>query len=226
MDRRWAIVVAVALLALMAGCMEADSRLTIDEDGELHEMEIEVTLDEATWQTLESFAEMGGYDSVEEMILEEEEEDEVEEADDHIDCEEGAEEVSVDEDAYTIHMVCTEPIVADGSLISIELSDDGDTVTYRDEGSAEMDDGGDEMGFGGEPQVNHTVVMPGEITDSNAHEVDGQEATWDINAFEGDELYAESGTELGVDDDGATGFTLIAAAAAMLALIALAYRRL
>lgn len=234
MDRRTGILFVVVLMAITAGCLDMESQVSVNQDGEIEQMEVNIIFHDATWGTLESFAQSEGYDSVEEYLEAESENDtsqpdEGEESEGY-DCDSEDEEVTVDEEEQSMTYSCSNPVISNESLVSVETSDGGDTVTYRDKtlvGEFGGSSGEDDFNFGQQPEATHTVVMPGEITDSNAHEVDGQTATWNLTRFEGEELYAESGTEAGLpasDGDG-PGFTIVAGLVAILAVAVVAHRR-
>lgn len=235
MDHRTGILLVVVLMAITAGCLDMESQVSVNQDGELEQMEVNIVFHDATWGTLESFAQSEGYDSVEEYLKAEGENDssqpdEDAESEEGYDCNSEDEEVTVDEEEQSMTYSCSNPSITNQSLVSVETSDGGDTVTYRDKtliGEFEGSSGDDDFNFGQQPEATHTVVMPGEITDSNAHEVDGQKATWNLTRFDGEELYAESGTEQGLpasDGDG-PGFTIVAGIVAILAVAVIAHRR-
>lgn len=236
MHRRTGILLVVVLMAITAGCLDMESQVSVNQDGELEQMEFDIVFHDATWGTLESFAQYEGYDSVEEYLKAEDDnvssQDGGNASEEAYGCDSEDEELTVDEEEQTMSYSCSNPTITNESQLSVEVSDDGDTVTYRDKtmvGEFEGSSGGaGNFTLGEQPEVTHTVVMPGEITDSNAHEVDGQRATWNLTKFDGEELYAESGTEKGLPasgDEGGPGFTIVAGLVAVLALAVIGHRR-
>lgn len=208
LERRTKLLVLVGVLVAISGCAQIDATVTIGEEGELDQWEMDVQFSEAAWGVLEFFAESEGYDSVEQLLLEDSTEDDDGEEDD-VECTEGTEEVQVDEDERSVHIVCNDPVVRNESAVNIDVAEDG-SITYEDvstsayeedlEGAEEMDLNLDEMEF------TLTVVFPAEVTSTNAHTVEGNRATWHLTEFQEDSLQAQTASPSGMtgDDDGDT----------------------
>lgn len=210
-----AIAVAVCLLvaaapiaaapAQSAGSVEYD--IVVTSDGEVERGTIVWTVDENRYAALESTAGSEGYDSVarywaENLAAEDEGLGGVSAEDREV---EGGVELhmtfsEIDDERYRMMNAS----VADGRLSWERLPHDGGlsnpdfgTLTYR-------------------------VHMPGEVTDTNAAEVDGTVATWHLNQEDPGRLYATS--ERG-EDDAIPGFGIAAAAVAVVAALVVWTRR-
>lgn len=206
MQRRTIVLALVAILVTISGCAQIESTATIGENGEFEHYEMDVQFSDDAWELIVSIAESEGYDSVEQYLLDDSEDDDGEES--AIECVEGAEEISVDEDQQSVHLECTDPVIRNESLVNITAEDDG--ISYQDAETAAWDqnlNGTEDMGLNvDEMEFTFTLVFPSEVTSSNADVVDGNQATWHLTDWEGGALEAHTGSASGTtgDDDGDT----------------------
>lgn len=227
MNRKKLVLLAVVGMVLFSGCLDMTMTVQVSGDGEIDEMEVEMEMDEMLYNMMESDAEEEGYDSVEEML----EDDMIEDADEEY---YGSISTSVEEldDGDYLVTLTAEDVDPEG-LDDVEVSVEDDTVYYEDsdaldeedeadDSDVEFDDGDDMFDdefseFEDQISMEYVLVMPGEIQDTNAHEVsdDGTTATWDLIELENEDeetVYAESE----IDDDGMPGFGVAAGLVAML----------
>jgi len=185
----------VVALVLLSGCASFTVESTVNADGIIEEYVVEIDTSRTVYGLLSESASEEGYDSVEASFRDEYNES-------HIGGFEYEETVEGDEATMTITLTDLDPSGSDN--ITVEQSDG--QMTYVDRtfynesqasGSAESGTNSSEFGESlmSGLSVDYTLRMPGEITDSNADEVDGNTATWNATgsgAMEETEIRATS----------------------------------
>jgi hypothetical protein len=210
MNRKHAAVVALVALIMLAGCADATATTTVDSDGEIEQIQMEVEMSQQAYATaLEGVGEEG-HDSVSGAIasdIETENDDEVGDVE-YEDYRDG--------DQYVSQVTINEVHVDEMEGVETEMTED-DTVVYTD--SAIIDADTNDV-----DKFTYQVEMPGEITDTNADEVDEENnmAIWQLNG-ESETLYVES-------EQGSFSLWTVATAVGIGAVVLigglLAYRRL
>lgn len=183
------LATSLGVLAMPAAAEEAygseSTEVTVSENGSVERVELVWGVDEETYSDYETYAELEGYDGVDAWY------ESLYEADDWIGN------VSV-----------TTSQVAGGYVFSVELIDvdtggqseanvtaDGDTIVYEEFNITNRS---------ADPNVSeytYRVNMPGEITDSNAHEVRDDVAVWHLHEEHTSELFVEATVADSSDDD-------------------------
>lgn len=210
MVKRVALLVTVVAVVLAAGCANTTVTTEVGADGGVETMSIETEVQPIVYGFMEQSAQEEGYESVEEWLR-----------DDAVDGGENDvqfDDVSVtetDDGNYRISMSASDVAPADLAGVSVTVTED--TVRYELSDVGEFG-GADEFGgtddgfdvnssFGEEFTIDFVLVMPGQISDSNADEIsdDGTTATWTIDGSQQSEesFYAESDTS---GADGLPGF--------------------
>ncbi|MFP4590882.1 MAG: hypothetical protein ACLFMX_02715 [Halobacteriales archaeon] len=222
-DRRHATLAALLGLALLAGCLDVTHEVTVRDDGTVEEYRLEMVMDEYVYNLLEAETEPG--QSLEESIVN----DTPEELPDDV-GDVTADVDELDNGDYRLSIGISDFDPAETENITVEVEED--TIYYEDlsvEGGEfdqnETDDEFDLGEFDPSSQVSYEYIltMPGEIQDSNADEVDGDTATWDVMELESDEtVWAESAVP---DDSSAIPGLGVAAAVLAIGLAALGVAR-
>ena len=193
----------VVALVLLSGCASFTVESTVNADGIIEEYVVEIDTSRTVYGLLSESASEEGYDSVEASFRDEYNES-------HIGGFEYEETVEGDEATMTITLTDLDPSGSDN--ITVEQSDGQMTYvdrTYYNESQAdsgESTESGTNSSEFGESlmsglSVDYTLRMPGEITDSNADEVDGNTATWNATgsgAMSETEIRATSNVPTGV----------------------------
>lgn len=194
MRRKSIALGGLALLVILSGCASLSVHSSVTADGTISQYKMELNTSSMVYGMLEEEANGGGYDTVEDYYVS-----------DFNDSSFGS--ISYDEEfdgndvTMTLGIEDFDP--PEDSSISVTESDG--SITYEDETfvneSADVTESQEE--YMSSVTVNYYLTMPGEITDSNADEVDGDTAEWHENgpeAFVNNPIYAESetGSLLGV----------------------------
>lgn len=150
--------------------------VTVAEDGTVEWMEVSLGMDVETYEEYEAYAEWEGYEQVDDWF-----------------------EAIYDEEDWIDDSSVMITEVAGGYVVSIELVDidtndvpevdisaEGETVTYEEFDVPNPADDSDVS------EVVYQLNMPGEISDSNADEVDGDVATWNLHEEHTSELFVEA----------------------------------
>ncbi|SDK47528.1 PGF-CTERM sorting domain-containing protein [Natronorubrum texcoconense] len=164
-----------------SGSME----VTVSEDGSLERMELSMGMTDETYDEYATWAEMDSYETVEAWY------ESMFEADESI----GDASVTMTEldGGYELSITLDDVDTSEEPFIDIE-ADDG-TVVYEE---FDVQDPADDPELS---EITYQVNMPGEITDSNAHEIDGNVAVWDLHDEHTDELFVEAALEGGIELD-------------------------
>lgn len=188
--------------------------LLVSEDGDLSRMKVSLVVGQSSYNFYESAAEEEGYDNASHNFAA----TLVAENDEILGYTEYAV-TSRGEDRYGLEVVLDEfdlrkaenlTVSRDDSSVSVELRNQGDVVEES------------------HSSYNTTVVMPGEITDSNAGSVEGDTATWRLHEENPGTLTVEStGGNNGSDSDGGLGpgFGVFTSLGALVAAVLLVVRR-
>lgn len=211
----WALLGVVALV-LTAGCLSMSAEIEVANDGTIDSMEMEMTMDRVVYQSLQSSAEQEGYDSVEESMAA----DINEEAWDSISTD-----MTESEDEVTITITASGAHPDDLDDMDVTVEDDSLTFTIPDGfNQSDQSTGGQFGQYMDQIEMEYLVHMPGEITETNGEiQDDGESVRWsladhnDVETFEATSERSEDGGDGG--SDGIPGFS---AGAALLALAALA----
>lgn len=219
--RRLALLVALCGLLALSGCAQLAVHSTVTADGTIEEYRMEINTSRTVYGLLESSAQENGYDSVRASFL--------------ADLNESrAEQVSYDEafDGDRVRMTITitdyDPTANDN--ISVTRTDGKLVYEDRTFYNESWEPSDAESGGLGESvlaglAVDYYLTMPGEITDSNADEVDGKTAEWHAtgaDAFQSTRVYAESDVPTGAS---LPGFGVVAAVFGLLCAAYLLGRR-
>ena len=206
-----------------SGSME----VTVTEDGSLERMEFSMGMNDETYAEYTEWAEMDGYETVEEWY------ESLFEADEWV----GDASVTVTEidGGYELSITLDDVDTSEEPHIDVEADDE--TVVYEE---FNVQDPADDPELS---EITYQVNMPGEITDSNAHEVHDNVAVWNLHEEHTDELLVESALEAEdteaadetddadesdddtSDDDSMPGFGAAVALAALCLAALLAARR-
>lgn len=247
MQRTHLILIAVLGMGLLAGCMDMSVTTEVNAEGDIDQMDIEMEMDSMMFAFMEESAQDEGYDSVEEMLAEDFQEDmggdevgsfsvsvtppdERDDTSDHL-ISINVEEIPVEEMDEIETEVDNETVrFVDTDIGGDTADDDGDVGDGQDPG--EMDDFGEFDEAMEEINMEYVVRMPGEIQEHNADEIsdDGTTATWDMTAEEepDEQLFVESTIDESADDgdsDAVPGFGIVAGAVALLLGIGLLARQ-
>lgn len=202
MDQRIRLAIALALLVGLAGCAQISIDSTVTADGEIEEYNMVINTSTTVYGFLNEDAKEEGYDDIGEMWQDDLDEEDVSSFN-------YSEEIDGDEVTMRFQLEGWTP--DSDSNISIEKSDGTmvyEDVTWVNESAEEGENS--EMLSG--MVVQYRLTMPGEITDSNADEVDGNTATWTEtghDAMTDNRIYAES--EISSSSGVGPGFTTLTA---------------
>lgn len=174
--RQVATVLGVVALLALAGCADVTTTVTVTSDAEIESMEYRAVIDDASYQALQERASENGYDNSTLYVQEEvinrtgigSIESTFEDRENDVVMEFRATDIDIDE-------LPMDAVKTDNGTIAY---DDPEVVDRVD--SAEID------------TLTYTVEMPGEVVSSNADEVDGSTATWQVEEFEGEALRVEA----------------------------------
>lgn len=219
---RWRVaLIGVVTLVLLGGCLSMSVEIEVGNDGQIDSMDMEMTMDEFLYNTLESNAQEEGYDSVEESLtadIEEEAWDSVES------------DVTETDDGATITISATggNPDELEGFDVTVE--EDSIEIVIVD--GFNQSDGTGDGDFGeymDQIEMEYLVHMPGEITDTNGEiQDDGESVRWTLQDHSGIEDF-EATSERSQDDgesDSIPGFGgLIAIGAIALIVLSFVFRR-
>lgn len=216
-SRRQALsTVCIASLVVLSGCASIGVESTVNRDGTIEEYEIEIQTSQQVYGFLESSAQDEGYNSLEESFREQYNKDHVGEFEYNETVEDG--------DA-TIRLTMLDVDPSGSENLTVEKQDG--EMTYVDETfvSEESEtESNTTMGgsMDGAITVDYTLNMPGEITDSNADEVNGNTANW---SFEGESQEIRATSEVPLTAFG-PGFGIVPAVVGVLVVAVLLGRRL
>ncbi|MFW6448276.1 MAG: hypothetical protein ACOC0X_01915 [Halobacteriota archaeon] len=192
LERRTAALLALLGMALLAGCLDVTHEVTVEDDGTIEEYRFDMVMDEYLYNLLEEEETEPGQ-SLEESILEDTPEELPQGVGDV-----SADVTQLDDGDYRLSMEISEFDPAEADNITVDVDDD--TIYFEDlnvEGGEFNETEDDEFDLGEvdpSTQISYEYIlhMPGEIQDSNAHEVDGNTATWDVMEMEeGETVWAE-----------------------------------
>lgn len=181
------VVLVLGLVSAPVAAQETESmefEVTVTEDGTIESVDVLWTITDETYAELDEGAESAGYESVADWL-----------------------ETIYDDDPTIGSASVTERELNPGHELDITLSDvehsdddnlnvtvGDDTVVYEE---TAVDDPAD---FNAADEITHRIVMPGEISETNAGIVDGNEATWHLHEEYTSDLYVESALDGSADD--------------------------
>lgn len=178
---------------------------TVTTDGDIEESHLELELDSEVYNFLFSDVRDDGYNDVEDWLREEytgdlDEYGEI--TSDHIEQDDGS---------HVVTVTVTEVPSEEFEEIQITINEEDDSIVYEhpDPFDLEDEDGFEEDEFGAAVEMTYVVNMPGEITDTNAHELDedSNTAQWEyLGDDDREDIYIESERGMGVIES-MTGFT-------------------
>jgi hypothetical protein len=190
------IVVAFVVILLLAGCLDMTMTATVDEEGEIDRIRLELEMDETTYAMALEEAGEDCFDSVSEAFAREiqEEEPGIDGATEHED--------RFEDDVVIVEVTFEDVTVEEISGVATELTDE-ETVVFTD---ATLDEIAEE---GEEGEFVYRIEMPGEIVKTNADEVEegNTVAVWYPDETATETAYVESE----IDD----GFSLVTIALAL-----------
>jgi hypothetical protein len=193
MNRKAAAVAAVLVLAGLAGCAQISVHTTVAADGTIEEYKTTINTSTTVYGLLSQQAENEGYNDIGAYLTS----DINKSAYDDVVYNET---VNQETATMTLRLIGfdpsnEEPISTTRSNGTLEFEDRSfvsDSIDGSIDSESSIDIGSDS---GSGAQVEYTLRMPGEITNSTADEVDGDTATWTINSSSSDSesrIYAES----------------------------------
>ena len=218
MNRKLLAILCVGLLVGLAGCATISVTSDVNSDGTIERYEMNISTSTTVYGFLNQAAVEEGYDSFEDQIKDGE----------NISSENFEYEETIDGNDATIRIAVSD-INASG-VNSITVREEDGQLVYKDETfveelneSTETTETSEDIMSG--LVLEYRVNMPGEITSSNADEVDGSTATWTrtgSEAFSNTSIQAtsEAGSALSTP-----GFGVSVALVAILSLIAAAVLR-
>ncbi|QSW98494.1 hypothetical protein [Haloterrigena alkaliphila] len=204
-----------SVAAAQEGGDSMETTTTVTEDGDIDTLEMNWKTDAATYESLRAAADKGGYETVAAWFAEER----MLPAENGFEAYGDAADTEL-EDGYRIEVAFTQ--FDRSELEGLELTVEDGTVAYE---STSVEDPAEDATF---DEVTYVLEMPGEITDSNAHEVDGSVATWHLHEEPVDSLSATAETGSSGETGSAEslpGFGAGAAAVGALVAIAVLGRR-
>lgn len=171
MNRKLVAAIAVVMLASLSGCATISVTADVGDANTLDRYEMNISTSTTVYGLLNEAAKEDGYDDLEDQIK-----DERDIPDENFEYNE-----EIDGNDAKINIELTDVPTSEMDAISIEEEDGQlvyeDTTFVNESAQAEdTSETGEEMmsGF----VLEYTVNMPGEITSSNADEVDGNTASW------------------------------------------------
>lgn len=210
---------APSVAATQEGGDSMETTTTVTGDGEIDAVAMNWETDAATYESLRAAADEGGYETVGAWFAEER----MLPAENGFEAYRDAADTEL-EDGYRIEVTFTE--FDRSELDGLELTVEDGTVSYE---STSVTDPAEDATF---DEVTYVLEMPGEIADSNAHEVDGSVATWHLHEEPVDSLSAtaetgssETGSGESDGDDSLPGFGAGVAAVGALVAVAVLGRR-
>lgn len=171
MNRKVAAAVAVVMLASLSGCATVSVTADVSDADTIDRYEMNITTSTTVYGLLNEAAKEDGYDDLEDQV----------QAERDISDENFEYNEEIEGDDATINIELTDISPAEVDSVSIE-EEDGQLVyednTFVKESAQEEDSSeiGEEMMTG--LVLEYTLNMPGEITSSNADDVEGNTATW------------------------------------------------
>ncbi|WP_440766973.1 PGF-CTERM sorting domain-containing protein [Natronorubrum sp. DTA7] len=185
---------AIVLVAMTLGTVampvaaqeDVDSRtmdITVSEDGSVERMEVAWGMDEETYEEYEMYAEWEGYEQVDDWF------ESLYEEEDWI----GDSSVTTTEidGGYALSIELVDVDTSEEPQVNIEIEEQ--SVIYEE---FDVPDPAEDPDI---TESTHRVNMPGEITDSNADEVDGNVAVWNHHDEHTDELFAQAALDGGIE---------------------------
>lgn len=217
--RKTGSVILFLVLVVLAGCAQVSIHSTVNADGTIEEYRMEINTSRTVYGYIEQSAEDQGYDSVRESFLADIDETQAEEI-------EYDEEFRGDEVTITVIMTGLDP--SENDDISITRGDD--TITYEDttfvnETAQDTEESNITQAISSGFAVDYYLTMPGDITNSNADEVDDNKAEWHetgSDAFTDTRIYAESKVPSG---PALPGFGFVTALMALIMMVVFLSRR-
>lgn len=191
MNRRLLGIGALLVLVGLAGCAQISTSVTVAEDGVLEEYEVTINTSTTVYGLLSEQAKEDGYDNLRDQLTSDINESRYDEL-------EYDEEINGDDATIYLRLEEFEP--GSGSSISITRSDGQlvyEDTTWLNESAEESEY--EELMSG--MVLEYRLTMPGEITDSNADEVNSNTATWTAtgaDAYTNTRIYAESDVPSGL----------------------------
>ncbi len=180
-------------LVLLGGCAQIAVHSTVTADATIEEYRIQINTSRTVYGLIEQSAEEEGYESVRDAVMSDLDLDDV-----------GAESVDYDEDidGDEVTMTFTFTNVDPTEFDNVSVTETEEAFVYEDRtfvqeglGMQDQPEGNLSDAFGATLALDYYLTMPGEITDSNADEVDGNTAEWHetgTDAFTDTRIYAES----------------------------------
>ena len=215
MNRRSLAIVAIGVMIALSGCATVEVTAEVGDENTLDRYEVDISTSTFVYGLLDEEAQEDGYDGIEDQLV-----GDIDVDDDRIEFE-----TEIDGDDARMSLEIQE--VPASELDDITLEETDGMLRYTDTAFAEeadepaedeeMDDFAEDMlsGF----VFDYTVIMPSEVTDSNADQVDGNTATWTetgADAFEDSEVYAESEAPSALS---VPGFGVVPAVLAILSVV-------
>lgn len=173
--------VCLATLVMLAGCATVSVESQVASDGTIQQYEVDAELTQQAFERLQSRAESEGYDDVEGFVRGQFNESRYRNL--NYDQSRAGSNVTI-----TVTISGYDP----GPDSDIRINATGENITYEERVPREFS----------EAQVEYAVTMPGEILETNAEEVSGNNRTarWTFSSGEagGQQLTVESRKESGV----------------------------
>lgn len=171
MNRKFVAAIAVVMLATLSGCATISVTADVGDADTLDRYEMNISTSTTVYGLLNEGAKEDGYDDLEDQI-----QDEQDLPEENFEYNE-----EIDGNDAKISIELTDVPTSEMDAISIEEEDgllvyEDDTFVNESAQAGDTSETGEEMMSG--LVLEYSLNMPGEITSSNADEVDGNTATW------------------------------------------------
>lgn len=228
MSRRAFLTAIVIGMIVVSGCVGVTTEQTVGPDGDLTESQAKLELSGEVYNFMLSSIREDGYDDMEEWLSEAYAENLTEYDElttDHIERDDGTHVITV-----TITNIPSEEFEEISTVVDEEEStvrfEHTDPFNLGDEADTD-EEGLNSSEFESSIEMTYVVHMPGEITDTNAHEVNESTntATWNyLGGDDPEDIYVESDRGIGMIES-MPGFGAPLALVSLFIVSALLWRR-
>ena len=205
MERKHIGVIGVILLIALSGCATVSVNAEVGDANTVDRYELNITTSTTVYTILESSAQEDGYENLEEAFTDDEFDATAAESFEYNE--------EIDGNDATISLLISGLNVSQSDTISIE-EEDGELV-YRDDIFLDEEFDPAETQTTEGLVIEYELEMPGEITDSNADEVDGNTATWSRSGEDAYRGFVAEAQSPPPTDNPVPGFGVSAAAIAL-----------
>ena len=198
--RRHYAIISVVFVLVLAGCLSVTVEVSVGSDGDIDEMQVEMTMDEFVFEMMEEGAQEDGYESLEAQFSADIEEEEW-----------GSFDYSEEREGDDVIITMTANDGDPDNLDDISIVIEDDEMTYTDADGFATDEDDEELDeFRDQIEMEYILNMPGEIVESNGDvSEDGDSVSWnfhdhgDVDAFTATAEVPED-----AEDDSIPGFSI------------------